>query len=126
MIRRFGRIHREFGTGTSARIAVMLIGLLAMSIFGLFGFESWWPLVIAGVGLVVGFLLRRQIVDVFEWTAWALPAAGIIYGVLLFAGEQLGLSRAAQLMFITFTTVIVFNLQFWSLSDPAIVRTDDE
>ena len=122
MIARFTRIHREFGFGASARTVLMLVGLVAMAIFGVFGFRNWWPLLIAIVGLVLGFVLRRQIVAAFEWTAWALPAALFIYSVLLFVGERLGISREVQLVLITLTTVITFGLQFWSLSDPSIVK----
>jgi hypothetical protein len=126
MIDRFTRIHREFGWGASARLVLMIVGLIGMSLLGVFGFDSWWPTVIAIIGLVLGFLLKRQIVEAFEWTTWALPIAGIIYGVLLFIGERLGLSREVQLMLITFTTVVVLDLQFWSLSDPAIVKVEDK
>ena len=126
MIERFFRIHSKFGFGASARIILLLVGLLAMSIFGVLGFESWWPMLTAVLGLVLGFLLKRQIVDAFEWTTWALPTALFIYGALLFVGERLGLSREWQLILITLTTVAVFGLQFWSLSDPSIVKLKDD
>lgn len=126
MIYRFSRIHREFGFGASARTVLLLVGLVGMSVFGILAFESWWPALISVVGLIVGFLLRRQIVDAFEWTFWALPTALFIYGVLLFVGERLGLSREAQLMLITLNTVVIFGLQFWSLSDPSIVKIEDD
>jgi hypothetical protein len=126
MIARFTRIHREFGFGASARTVLMLVGLVAMSIFGVFGLQNWWPLLIAIVGLALGFALKRQIVAAFEWTAWALPAALFIYSLLLFVGERLGISREVQLVLITLTTVITFGLQFWSLSDPSIVKVRDD
>ena len=107
-------------------MVIMLVGIVGMSIFGVIGFHSWWHTAIAIVGLILGYFLRRQIVDIFEWTTWALPTALFIYGVLLFVGERLGLSRPAQLIAITLTTVTVFALQFWSLSDPSIVRLTDE
>ena len=126
MITRFSEIHRKFGFGATARIVLMIIGLIGMSLLGVLVFETWWPLATAVVGLVAGFFLRRKIVDIFEWTAWVLPAAGVVYGVLLFAGERIGISRAGQVIFITLATVIVFGLQFWSLSDPSIVRVEDD
>ena len=126
MIERFTRIHREFGFGASARLVLMLVGLIGMSVLGVFGFNSWWPTLIAVAGLVLGFVLKRQIVDTFEWTSWSLPIASVIYGVLLFIGERLGISREVQLMLITLTTVTVLDLQFWSLSDPSIVKIEDK
>jgi hypothetical protein len=126
MIDRFSQIHRKFGFGASGRIALLIVGLIGMAILGALGFNSWWPSVIVVIGLVFGVLLRRQIVDIFEWTTWALPAAGFIFGVLLFVGERIGISREMQLSIITLTTIVVFDLQFWSLSDPSIVRSEDE
>ncbi len=124
MIDRFIQIHRKFGFGASARIGLLVAGLVAMPIFGVLGFGSWWPALIAVAGLVLGFLVRRQIVSAFEWTSWAMPTALFIYSALLFVGERLGISREAQVMLITLTTVAVFDLQFWSLSDPSIVKVD--
>lgn len=126
MIDRFFGIHRKFGFGASARVVLLIVGLVAMSVFGVLGFESWWPALIAVLGLVLGFVMRRQIVAAFEWTTWALPTALFVYGALLFVGEQLGLSREWQLTLIALTTVVVFDLQFWSLSDPSIVKVEDD
>ena len=126
MIGRFTKIYREFGFGAAARMALLIAGLIGMSIFGLLGFESWWPMLIAVAGLALGFLLKRRIVEIFGWTAWAMPVAAFVYGVMLFVGERLGMSREAQLIIITLTTVVVFDLQFWSLSDPSIVKVEDD
>lgn len=126
MIGRLARIHGEFGLGALARTIVLIVGLVALPLFGLLGFQSYWPAIVVAVGLVLGWLLRRWIVDRAEWFSWSMPAALFLYGVLLFLGEQLGLSRAAQVAFMALTTVIVFNIQFWSLSDPSIVRSDED
>jgi predicted Kef-type K+ transport protein len=104
----------------------MLVGLPAMALLGWFGFGSLVPFGIAVIGLIFGILLRRQIVDSFERLAWALPAALFAYGVALFIGDRLGLSKLAQISVITAVTVIAFNIQFWSLSDPEIVKTSDD
>ena len=78
------------------------------------------------IGLPLGWLLRRQIVDHFELLSWALPAAVITYGIVLFVGERiLGMPRELQLAVITTVTVVLFGIQFWSLSDPSIVRNED-
>lgn len=126
MISRIARIHREFGTIASARTGLLFAGLIGMSLFGLFGFNSVWAMLISVSGLILGWLCRRQIVDAAEFVWWALPSALFVFGVLLFVGEKLGLSREGQLLVITLTTVVTFNLQFWSLSDPSIVKVDDD
>jgi hypothetical protein len=126
MIDRFTRIHQKFGFGASARMALLIVGLIGMSLLGVFGLDSWWPAVISVIGLVLGFLLKRRIVDIFEWTSWGMTRGLFVFGVLLFIGERLGLSRPAQLIIITLATVVTFDLQFWSLSDPSVVKVDDE
>ena len=105
---------------------MLLIGLAGMPLLGFFAFDNLWPTVVSVGGLILGWLLRKQIVDMFEWTSWAVPGALLVYGVLLFFGERFGLSREGQLLIVTFTTVAIFNLQFWQLSDPSIVKVDDD
>ena len=107
-------------------MVLLIVGLVGMSIMGVLGFANWWPAVIAVAGLVIGFLLRRQIVEIFEWTAWAMPTAFFVYGALLFLGEQVGISRELQLIIITLTTITAFDLQFWALADPSIVKTKSD
>jgi len=125
MMQRFRRIKDEFGTTMLVRILVMLVLLPFMVALGWLGLETIWPAVIAVLGLVLGWLLRKQIVDNFEYLSWAMPATLFIYGIVLFVGEKfLGLTRVAQVMIITATTVIVFGIQFWSLSDPEIINTE--
>jgi len=126
MVQRFRRIKDEFGTMMFVRTLLMLVGLPFMAVLGWFGIETIWPTVIAVLGLVLGWLFRKQIVDNFENLSWAMPATLFIYGIVLFVGERiLGLSREAQIIIITTTTVIVFNIQFWALSDPEIVNTEN-
>jgi hypothetical protein len=126
MLNRLSRIHSKFGLKGSARTRLLLVGFVGLSLFGFFGFNSLWPTGITVIGLVVGWLLRRQIVEAAELLFWAMPVALFIYGVLLFVGERMGLSREMQLIIITLTTVVAFDTQFWALSDPSIVKTADD
>ena len=110
MLKRFARIRHEFGTLTFARTVFLLIGLAGLSLFGIFGFESAWPAIISAVGLVLGWLLKRVIVDHAEVIVWAMPGALFVYSVVLFLGEKvLGISRESQLVIITITTVLLFD-----------------
>ena len=125
MLSRFARIRDEFGTTAFAKTIFLLIGLVFLSLFGIFGFESLWPAIISAVGLVLGWFLRGVIVDHAEWIVWAIPGALIVYSVVLFLGDTLlGISRELQLVIITVTTVLLFDAQFWSLSDPDIVNPE--
>jgi len=126
MIGRLKRIHSEFGIIFSARIVLLLVGLVGMSVLGAVMFRSPWPAVVTVVGLALGWILRRAIVGWFDTLTWAFPAALFVYSVVLFIGEQLGLSRESQLLITVLTTVIIFDLQFWWFSDPSIVRNDGE
>ncbi|MBX9623209.1 MAG: hypothetical protein K2X82_05290 [Gemmataceae bacterium] len=123
MLGRFRRIRDEFGTPAAARTALLLIGLLGMAIFGWAAFSSPWPAVVAAVGLLLGFVLQSLIVRGVEYYSAVVPVGLVIYGLVLFGGERVGLSREARLLIITATTVIVFGIQFWSLSDPSVVNT---
>jgi hypothetical protein len=105
------------------RTLLLFFGSIAMVVFGYFGFDQVWPAAIVAIGLPLGWLLRRQIVDHFELLSWALPAAVITYGIVMFVGERiLGMPRELQLAVITTVTVVLFGIQFWSLSDPSIVK----
>jgi len=123
MISRFTRIKNEFGTKVLLRIVLLLVGLVGMSLLGWFALGNLWPVGISIVGLLAGWLLRRVILEYGESLTWALPVSLTVYGIVLTIGERLlGLSREAQLFIITITTVIVFNIQFWWLSDPQVIN----
>ena len=125
MINRFARIRQEFGTLAFAKTIFLLVALLGFSLVGFYGFESPWLAIISAVGLILGWLLKRVIVDHAEIIVWATPGALFIYGVVLFLGEKvMGLSTESQFVIITITTVLLFDAQFWSLSDPDIVNPE--
>ena len=126
ILQRFARIRREFGTKEFVRTIVLLVAVIGLALLGLFGFENPWAAFVAVVGLLLGWLMRKKIVELGESLLRALPVAFFVYGIVLFLGERvLGLSREAQLLIITLTTVISFNLQFWVLSDPTFVKTEE-
>lgn len=68
MFNRFRRIRSEFGTIMFARTILLLAVIVGISVFELVGFTSLWPTVVAIVGLAVGVLFRRAIVDSFEYS----------------------------------------------------------
>lgn len=126
MIDRFRRIKYEFGTLMLVRTVFLLFGLVGLSIMGFVVFESPLATIVSVIGLVLGWILRRTIVAQAELLFWVLPTGLFIYGIVLFIGENLALSRNNQLLIITITTVVLFGIQFWSLSDPSIVNTERE
>ena len=121
---RFGRIRSEFGLGVMLRMALLLVGLFAMALLDYFALESYWAGVIAAAGLGLGFLLRRRIPDGFEHYPGIISKGLFVYPIILFVGGLLGLSKSAQLAVLTAVTAAIFDLQFWSLSDPSIVNSE--
>ena len=127
IFQRFTRIHREFGTKVFAKTIFLLIALVGMSLLGMIGLRSPWAAVVAAFGLALGWVLRQTIVECAESLFWAVPAGLFIYGVVLLVGERVkGISRDWQLIIITATTVFLFDLQFWSLSDPSYENSESE
>jgi hypothetical protein len=124
MLNRFQRIQQEFGTKDLLRIILLLVGLVGMTIFGYFVLSSILAGIITLVGLVVGFLLRKQIADGVEYYSRIITAGLFIYGIIGLLGDMLGIENNIKLAIITVTTVIIFDLQFWSLSDKTVVNVE--
>lgn len=123
MISRFTRIKDEFGTRVLLRILLLLLALGGLSLLGWLAIGSLWPAALSISGLLIGWLLRGFILEYGESLTWALPVGLTVFGIVAFIGEKLlGMSREAQLMVITLTTVAVFNIQFWWLSDPLVIN----
>lgn len=121
-MRRFRRIRSEFGTKALLRVSALLVGLLAMTLFDYFGFGSLRASVIAAAGLLLGFLLRRPITKGVGYYPRVVTAGLFVYSAVLLLGDLLGIGRGVKLAIITATTVVIFNLQFWSLSDTSVVN----
>lgn len=124
MLRRFLRIKNEFGTYIFVRILIMLIGLLGMTLLGIFLFSSILAGIITLVGLLLGFLFKNQIPEGVEYYPKIFSVGLFIYAIILLLGDRFGIANNWKLVIITVTTVILFSLQFWSLSDPSVVNED--
>lgn len=121
---RFRRIQNEFGTKALIRTSLLLVGLFGMGLFDYFGFSSIRAGLIAVVGLSLGFLFRRKIAEGIEYYGRAISVGLFIYSITLLLGDLIGLGHGAKLAIITATTVIIFDLQFWSLSDPSVINAE--
>jgi hypothetical protein len=121
---RFRRIRTEFGTKALLRTSLLLAALPGLSLFDYFAFGSARAGVIAAAGLALGFLLRRKIAEGVEYYNRAFSIGLFVYSATLLAGDLLGLGGSAKLAVIAATTVAIFGLQFWSLSDPSVVNAE--
>src|SRR5688572_16325645 len=126
MIHRLTRIRNEFGNKDFAKVVFLLAALVGMSLAGYFFLASPWAVIIAVAGLVLGWLLRKAIVERMEILFRIAPKFFLIFGIVLTVGQWLGLSREGQLLIITATTVTLFDIQFWPLSDPSIINIEKE
>ena len=123
MIARFRRIQAEFGTRALLKTLLLLAGLIVMAVMGMVMFERPDDAVIAIVGIALGALARRQIANSIGWLPKATSTGLFVYGIVLFLGDKLGMDNSMKLYIITLATVVLFDAQFWSLSDPGIVNT---
>lgn len=126
MIVRLRRIHREFGMQALLKTLLLLFGLAAMSLMGIFMFGRFDAAVVAVAGVALGALARREIAQRAALLPKAVRAGLFVYAIVLFLGGQLGIDNALKLLVITLTTVVLFDLQFWSLSDPGVYRQAPE
>lgn len=121
---RFRRIQNEFGAMASLRTSLLLIGLWGMALFDYFAFSSITAGLIAIVGLALGWLFRRKIAKGVEYYRRALTVGLFVYSIILLLGDLLGLENSTKLAVITATTVVIFDLQFWSLSDSSVTNAE--
>jgi hypothetical protein len=123
-MKRFWRINKEFGFGAFARTCVLLLGLVGMAVYDYVALDSIVVPLIAVVGLMLGSLLRAEIARGAEHYPRLINAGLFVYPIILLLGNWLGLGNGAKLAIIATTTVIIFALQFWSLSDPSVVSAE--
>jgi hypothetical protein len=116
-MQRFRAIRRTFGSVAVARILLLLFGLIGMGAAGWLWLASPWVAVVAAAGLVLGYVFRRTISRFTIAHFNAVPVGLVVYGILLFAGDRLGISHELKLSFIAATTVAVFNIQYWLLPE---------
>lgn len=123
-MKRFRRIQNEFGTTVLLRTSLLLIGLFGMALWDYLAFSSIRAGVITRLGL--GFLFRRLIVKGVEYYRRVLSIGLFVYSLTLLLGDRVGLENSAKLAVITATTVVIFDLQYWSLSDTSVVNAERE
>ena len=119
---RFQRIYRVFGLGEFLRTIILFVGSIGMALFSFFYFSSLISPGIVIAGLLLGWTLRKQIVQGLDYYSALVPIGLFIYGLVLFVGKRMDLDHELMLNIITVTTVILFNLKFWTLSDPEVLN----
>jgi hypothetical protein len=124
LLDRLDEIRLKCDTGDLIRISVLFIGLVVLAVVGLIFFSSPWPAIIVVTGWLLGFLFQKLIVRGVAYYSTVFRIGLIVYGIVLFVGDQIGLSLTTKCLIITITSAIVFNLQYWSISDPSVGRIE--
>jgi hypothetical protein len=75
---------------------------------------------------LISFICRRRLSNYVGSLSSVIRIGLFTYAVVLFLGDSLGISNEWKLFIITITTALVFNLQFWSLSDPDVYRIPND
>lgn len=125
MIRRFRKIYTEFGALSLAQTVLLMVGLILMGLCGVFLTDDYTAAIIAATSLPIGYLLRGLISDGIEYYRMGIPAGLLVYCVVRAVGHWLGMSHETDLLIITATTAVLFNLDFWAYSDPLTVSADN-
>lgn len=125
MINRFKRIKAEFGGWVFFRVLLLFLGLLGLFLLNIFILRSFLIFIIIAVGLLAGVLLKNKIADGAEFYPKIITVGLFIYGLVAFLGDRFGFDKQTKLAIIAATTVIIFDLQFWSLSDPSIINQEN-
>ena len=126
MISRFRKIYRKFGMLALLRTLLLLFGLVGMAVLGIVVLGRFDAAVTAVAGLALGAIFHRPIAERVELLTKVVPVGLFIYAVVLFLGKQFGLDNGMKLLIITLTTVVIFDIQFWSLSDPGVYNPERE
>lgn len=95
--------------------------MMAMDYFALGSFVAT---IVVIIGLSLGVVLRNIIPVGVESYAKIIRIGLIVYPIVLFLGERFGLDGSAKLSIIAAVTVVIFDLQFWSMSDRSVINTE--
>lgn len=126
MLKKFMRIKEEFGNVILYKTLLLGIGMLVMSIAAVYFYNRVDILILAAAITIISCLIRRQIVAFAELLPAIFNAGLVSYGIALSLGGILDISNGWTLFIITITTAIMFNMQFWILSDTTIVNLEND
>lgn len=126
MLQRILRIRNEFGMVALLKTALVGVGMLVMSIAGIYVFGRLDILLITIAITLAAFFCRGQIAGQVERLPGIFKLGLLVYGAILFFGDFLRISDSWTLFIITVTTALVFNMQYWALSDSRVYNASNE
>jgi hypothetical protein len=126
MFRRMKLIYDVGGIWPAISTWVVLLGAIAFPVAEWLLFRSVFCLMVVIGVTFLGWLMRRRIMEIGP--VYSIYSTRILfaYGVVLFLTKRLGFGHHAQLVVITLATVLMFNLNFWTVSEAAIADQEIE
>ena len=125
MIRRFQGVHSKFGFGATWRLLLLAGGMIVFSATGVLAFRSYREVIVNVGSLAVGYLLRDRISSYIVRHPTILNYLLVAYLLLIGYCWYSDWPQSIELAIINAATAIVFNVQFWTWSDPAVQRLED-
>jgi len=125
MLHRMALIRDFGGNGPFIRTWIVLIAsivfpVLEWSFFG--GITGSCAVVTL---TIAGWYFRNSIMEMGEFYNKYSTLILFVYGVVLFLTKRLGVGLHGQLIVITIATVVIFNLNFWSISEAALFERNE-
>lgn len=124
MLHRISLIRQVGGTGPFIRTCLLLVASIVMSAVEVAYFGGVTGGIAAVVLTMAGWYFRTQIMELGAAYAKASSLILLVYGVVLFLAKYSGFGIHGQLVVIIIATVIMFNLNFWSISEAALQETE--
>ena len=117
-------IREAGGNNVCWRTWFVLLGSIGISVAEWVIFRGLVCAVLAIVLTGLGLKFRKSIM---EWGTEYRQRSTLMlfsYGIILFAAKHFGLGHHIQLVVIGIATVLMFNLNFWSISEAVVVERE--
>ncbi|GIX00252.1 MAG: hypothetical protein KatS3mg111_3584 [Pirellulaceae bacterium] len=124
----FRRLHliREFGGPVAYRATwVVLLGSILLPVWEYVAFQSLIGAAIVGMVTLLAAIFRRQLLRWgSEYRRWS---RGIlwVYALVLLATRLFGYGHHVELLVIIAATAMMFNLNYWVISEAALLFDEE-
>ena len=122
MFYRMALIRSATGNGPFIRTLIFLFASMGLPIAEWFIFGACYGGPVVIVLTILGWMLRSIIRRLGDYFQVVMMIVLVAYGGLLLMFKTQGYSNHAQLVLITAATAIVFNLNYWYISETVIYR----
>ncbi|MFO0455024.1 MAG: hypothetical protein ACK5Z0_03370 [Planctomycetota bacterium] len=125
MLKRFGYLYSIGGWNCFLRTLLMLLVATGISVVEYKYLGGLYCALMTVVLTAAGWFFRKTIMEIGPQYRRYARRIFTFYGVLLFIVVRADLGRQVQLAVICLACVAIFNLNFWSISEAAIVDEEN-